>query len=197
LFYVHWSPLRRGVFISYWYKITIVTGFIPHLWKCGVVRGSHRSGGVYPLHGKGGCLFPIGLTLYPTVPGSTQRCICIMDPLKGPSLLISSCSSLHRPICAPNTSSYIIRGKGKAYLFIAQIGRYIYRMWRWERCFLCPCWNLYSQHMSTLCTLWSLWFYPRRLQYNGECTLCTVYSSYLSPPWTAPLEKQRRFCALS
>jgi hypothetical protein len=42
----------------------------------------------------------------------------------------------------------------------------------------------------------------RRLQYNGECTLCTVYSNYLSLPWTdsptsAPLEKQRRFCALS
>jgi hypothetical protein len=39
-----------------------------------------------------------------------------MDPLKGPSLLISSCSSLHRPIGALNTSSYIIRGKGKAFL---------------------------------------------------------------------------------
>jgi hypothetical protein len=55
-----------------------------------------------------------------------QRCICIMDPLKGHSLLISSCSSLHRQaIGATNSSSYIIRGKGKAYLFIAQIGRYI------------------------------------------------------------------------
>jgi hypothetical protein len=34
---------------------------------------------------------------------------------------------VHVPHCigAPNTSSYIIRGKGKAYLFIAQIGRYI------------------------------------------------------------------------
>jgi hypothetical protein len=49
-----------------------------------------------------------------------------MDPLKGPSLLISSCSTLHWPIGAPNTSSYIISGKGKAYLFIAQIGRYTY-----------------------------------------------------------------------
>jgi hypothetical protein len=42
-----------------------------------------------------------------------QRCICIMDPLKGPSLQISSCSSVHtvhRPIGAlPNTSSYFMR----------------------------------------------------------------------------------------
>jgi hypothetical protein len=57
--------------------------------------------------------------------GVAQRCICIMDPLKGPSLQISSCSSLHRLIGAPNTSSYIIRGKGKACLFIAKIGRFI------------------------------------------------------------------------
>jgi hypothetical protein len=41
-----------------------------------------------------------------------QRCICIMDPLKGPSLQISSCSSLHRPIGAPNTSSYYMRNAG-------------------------------------------------------------------------------------
>jgi hypothetical protein len=39
----------------------------------------------------------------------TQRCICIMDPLKIPSLQISSCSSLHRPTGAPNTSSYYMR----------------------------------------------------------------------------------------
>jgi hypothetical protein len=41
-----------------------------------------------------------------------QRCICIMDPLKGPSLQISSCSSLHRPIGAANTSSYVMRNVG-------------------------------------------------------------------------------------
>jgi hypothetical protein len=35
-----------------------------------------------------------------------------MDPLKGPSLQISSCSSLHRPIVAPNTSSYFMRNVG-------------------------------------------------------------------------------------
>jgi hypothetical protein len=49
-------------------------------------------------------------------------------------------------------SSDIIRGKGKAYLFIAQIGRFIKRMWRWEQCFVCSCWKMYSQHMSTQCT---------------------------------------------
>jgi hypothetical protein len=43
---------------------------------------------------------------------SIQRCICIMDPLKGPSLQISSCSSLHRPIGATNTSSYFMRNVG-------------------------------------------------------------------------------------
>jgi hypothetical protein len=36
----------------------------------------------------------------------------IMDPLKGPSLQISSCSSLHRPIGAPNTSFYFMRNVG-------------------------------------------------------------------------------------
>jgi hypothetical protein len=38
-----------------------------------------------------------------------------MDPLKGPSLQICSCSSLHtvhRPIGAPNTSSYVMRNVG-------------------------------------------------------------------------------------
>jgi hypothetical protein len=42
----------------------------------------------------------------------SQRCICIMDLLKGPSLQISSCSSLHRPIGAPNNSSYFMRNVG-------------------------------------------------------------------------------------
>jgi hypothetical protein len=102
-----------------------------------------------------------------------------MDPLKGPSLLISSCSSLHRPIGAPNTSSYIIRGKGKAYLFIAQIGRYMYiENVRWERCFLCPCWNMYSQHMSTLCTLWSLWA-EHHCFWNTTC----LYSKDVASRW--------------
>jgi hypothetical protein len=35
-----------------------------------------------------------------------------MDPLKGPSLHISSCSLLHRPNGAPNTSSYFMRNVG-------------------------------------------------------------------------------------
>jgi hypothetical protein len=38
--------------------------------------------------------------------------ICMMDPLKGPSLQINLCSSLHRPIGAPNTSSYFMRNVG-------------------------------------------------------------------------------------
>jgi hypothetical protein len=38
--------------------------------------------------------------------------LCIMDPLKGPSPQISSCSSLHRPIGAPHTSSYFMRNVG-------------------------------------------------------------------------------------
>jgi hypothetical protein len=36
-----------------------------------------------------------------------------MDPLRGLSLQISSCSSLHRPIGAPNTSSYFMKNVGE------------------------------------------------------------------------------------
>jgi hypothetical protein len=36
-----------------------------------------------------------------------------MDPLRGPSLQISSCSSLHRPIGAPYTSSYFMKNVGE------------------------------------------------------------------------------------
>jgi hypothetical protein len=52
-------------------------------------------------------------------------------------------------------------GKGKAYMFNAQTGRYQYRLWSYKWSFICPCWNmciLCSQYISTLCTLWSLWW---------------------------------------
>jgi hypothetical protein len=74
----------------------------------------------------------------------SQGCICIVDENELTSLQVSSCSSLHKPIGALNTSLIIWRmlgGKGKAYLFIVQTGRCIYRFWRYERCFLCPCCN--------------------------------------------------------
>jgi hypothetical protein len=74
-----------------------------------------------------------------------------MDPLEGPSPPICSCSSLHRPIGAPNTSSYSIRGKGKAYLFIAQIGRYNVALGAMFSLSMLE--HVHSQHMSTLCTL--------------------------------------------
>jgi hypothetical protein len=55
-----------------------------------------------------GLFFPPAFTT-----GKSQRCsIYIMDPLKGPSLQISSCSSLRRPIGAPNTSSYFMKNVG-------------------------------------------------------------------------------------
>jgi hypothetical protein len=47
------------------------------------------------------------------------------------------------------------RGKEKAYLFIAQAGRYIYTLWGYEWCFLCPCWNMYIT-----CTLYSQLYVP-------------------------------------
>jgi hypothetical protein len=53
----------------------------------------------------------------------TMYMYCIMDPLKGPSLQISSCSSLQRPIGAPNTSSYFMKnvgGKRKSLSFYCQ-----------------------------------------------------------------------------
>jgi hypothetical protein len=62
------------------------------------------------------------LSMFTCMPNPRMYMYYIMDPLKGPSLhvQISSCSSLHRPIGAPNTSSYFMRnvgGKGKAYPF--------------------------------------------------------------------------------
>jgi hypothetical protein len=57
-------------------------------------------------------LSPLNASQMQYIVSPDQRCICIMDPLKGPSLQISSCSSLHRPISAPNTSSYFIRNVG-------------------------------------------------------------------------------------
>jgi hypothetical protein len=82
-----------------------------------------------------------------------------MDPLKVPLyrlVNVPHCIGQLALLTLPPILWGMLGGKGKAYLFIAQIGRYIQRMWRYERCFLCPCWNIYSQHMSTLCTLWSL-----------------------------------------
>jgi hypothetical protein len=32
------------------------------------------------------------------------------------------------------------------------------RLWSYEQCFLCLCWNMCSQYKSALCTLWSLWW---------------------------------------
>jgi hypothetical protein len=52
----------------------------------------------------------------------------------------------------------MLEGKGKSYLFNAQTGRYQYRLWSYEQCFLCPCWKMCSQYKSTLCTLCSLWW---------------------------------------
>jgi hypothetical protein len=36
---------------------------------------------------------------------------------------------------------------------------FMYNGWtKDEQCFLCLCWNMCSQYISTLCTLWSLWW---------------------------------------
>jgi hypothetical protein len=100
-----------------------------------------------------------------------QRCIpvCTVDELKThlstDSFMFLTAYCLSYRIGALNTGGKpspiawrIGGGNLKAYLFIAQNSRYLYRLWRYERCFLSAHVHVqYTQYMSTLCTVWSLW----------------------------------------
>jgi hypothetical protein len=113
-----------------------------------------------------------------------QRWICIVDELKPPSLQISSCSSLHQPIGALNTGGKpsliiwrIVGWKRESLSFYCPLPAiYIYRLWRYERCFLCPCRNMYTVNTWALYVPYDLYM---NMTQSADLIKCMVHNFLL------------------